>query len=126
MLSAMQNQIALSLHESAGRLSLLLDALLPSAEPPAAQLRVASPQQIAALLAELRRAGEWLRELPEEKDREARLQQELASYRQEVQRLHTLLPGIQAALLAERARLEQKRKRVSSAAEWMHTSRQTL
>lgn len=89
-------------------------------------MRVATPQQIATLLGELQRAGQWLRELPEEKDRDADLQQAIRRYRQEVERLRGVLPGIHAALLTERARLEQERRRVSCATEWMRTSRQTL
>ena len=35
-----------------------------------------------------------------------------------MERLRALLPSLQAALLKERARLEQQRERVQSAAEW--------
>jgi hypothetical protein len=43
-----------------------------------------------------------------------------------VEQLRELLPFIQSQLLRERARLEDQRTRVQSAAEWARASRQTL
>jgi hypothetical protein len=111
-----------NLRETNARLCLWLDNLTsPTGEsrPP-----VASPKQIAGLLAELMRAGERLRTLPALHSPE--LQQELARYRKNVERLRDLLPSIQRSLLAERARLEQERSRLESAADWIRGSRQTL
>jgi len=76
------------------------------------------------LLSELLHAGQNLRTLPGERD--ARLELEISVYRENVERLRTLLPSIHKALLSERARLEQERARVESATEWVRRSRQTL
>lgn len=83
-----------------------------------------TPEEMTELLSWLMRAGQRLRNLPDKKD--AALEQELAEYRTQVERLHTLLPSLHAVLLAERARLERERERVSRAGEWMRMSRQTL
>lgn len=121
---------ALNLHETNARLAGLLDSLLldrmppPNPAPLNASPRAATAQQMATLLSELMRAGQWLRSLPCEKD--AALERELSEYRQQVERLRVLLPSIHQTLLGERARLEQERARVVSAAEWAQRSRQTL
>ena len=112
------------LRETNSRLGFWLDTVIPEHAQGAAQLRAASPQQMAGLLSELMRAGEWLRALPAEKD--AELAAELAAYRRNVERVHALLPSIHAALLQERARLEQERARIEAVAEWTRRSRQTL
>jgi len=142
-------QLAESFHQTNARLAFLLDSLLPdvatyvatnvapSAAPePSRPLetsptpphkptpRAATPQQMAALLSELMRAGQWLRSLPSEKD--AELEQELSKYRKQVERLRALLPSIQQTLLGERARLERERAQVVSASEWANRSRLTL
>ena len=72
---------------------------------------------MSALLSELTRAGAGLR-------KRARTEghwipaEELSEYRQEVERLRALLPSLQAALLKERARLEQQRERLQVAELW--------
>ncbi len=119
-------------HQTNTRLAFFLNSLLPDAAPSGLLLnssfnsahRAATPQQMAALLSELMRAGQWLRSLPSEKN--AELEQELSEYRKQVERLRALLPSIQQTLLGERARLERERARVVSAAEWARRSRQTL
>jgi len=121
--------LAQNFHETNARLAGLLDSLLADRMPPQPtplnrSPRAATTQQMAALLSELMRAGQWLRSLPSEKD--AALERELSEYRKQVERLRTLLPSMQQTLLAERARLEQERARVVSAAEWAQGSRQTL
>jgi hypothetical protein len=116
--------LARNLHETNARLGLWLDGLVADSAGASAQARVASPQQMAGLLSELMRAGEWLRDLPVSRD-EA-VEQELTVYRKHVERLRDLLPSIHGALLRERGRLEQERARVESAAEWARGSRQIL
>jgi ABC-type nitrate/sulfonate/bicarbonate transport system substrate-binding protein len=116
--------LAQNLHETNARLGLWLDSLVVDSAGAAPQARAATPQQMAGLLSELMRAGEWLRDLPVAKD-EA-VEQELSVYRKNVERLRDLLPAIHGALLRERVRLEQERARVESAAEWARGSRQTL
>jgi hypothetical protein len=121
-----------SFHQTNARLAFFLDSLLPDGAPIELPLdspshstnRAATPQQMAALLSELMRAGQWLRSLPGEKD--AKLEQELSEYRKQVERLRALMPSIQQTLLGERARLERERARVVSATEWARQSRQTL
>ena len=81
-------------------------------------------EQMAGLLSELMRAGAGLRSLPREQSPE--LEQELSVYRKNVDRLRELMPSIHATLLQERARLENERGRLESAAEWARSSRQTL
>jgi hypothetical protein len=86
-----------------------------------------TPEQIANLLSELLRAGEWLRNrLPAESQRSEQLQLEVESYRENVERLQELMPEIHRRLVAERARLEAERARVQAAANWAQASRQTL
>jgi len=118
------SQIAQNLHECNCRLGFWLDGLVPDAASACPQPRPATPQQMSGLLSELMRAGEWLRSLPSERDPE--LQQELMAYRRNVERLRDVMPSIHSALLRERARLEQDRGRVESAAAWARSSRQTL
>jgi hypothetical protein len=128
--------LAQNFHGTNARLAGFLDSLLPDRDPSELPLnlpsgkpshlapRAATPQQMAGLLSELMRAGQWLRSLPREKD--ATLELELSQYRRQVERLRSLLPSIHQTLLRERARLEQERVRVVSAGEWARRSRQTL
>jgi hypothetical protein len=104
------------------RLRSRLDALSACSGVPDA--RALSPQNITNLLAELRQTGEWIRVAPAQ--RPPQLQRELDQYRTLVGRLRDLMPRIHATLLAERDRIEQKRGRVGSAAEWARRSRETL
>jgi hypothetical protein len=124
MPSLAPDQLTYDLHETNGRLNVLLDSLSPAPAQPGARLRPATPRQMAILLSELMRAGQWLRSLPDTRD--AALEQELGQYHKVVERLRDLLPSIHCALLEERARLERERDRVRSASEWARGSRQTL
>lgn len=109
------------LREHNRRLHHWIDTLL---EGSASQLPPAAPQQIEGLLSELIHVGKWLRGRPVETD--AELENELAEYRIQVERLRLLLPSIHRALLAERSRLEHERARLQVASEWIRRSRQTL
>jgi len=124
MPSPVADQLAEDLHETNRRLCFWLESLAPNQTQPHAEARAATPQQMTGLLSELMRAGEWLRGLPEQRD--SALERELSHYRQNVERVKELLPLIYSTLLRERARLEQERARVESAAEWARRSRQTL
>jgi hypothetical protein len=111
------------LRETNRRLGFLLDCMLDDQGQPT----VASPEQMAALLSELLRAGAELRAKPlPAKGNEPGFDGELAAYRRLVERLRDLLPSIHRQLLMERARLEAQQTRVRSAAEWAQASRQTL
>lgn len=121
-MSVLVPDLAQDLCETNSRLRFWLDSLIRQQD--AVKPSPATPQQMAGLLSELMRAGQRLRALPAQKEPE--LEYELNRYRKNVARLHTLLPSIQSTLLAERARLEQERSRVESAAVWVRGSRQTL
>jgi len=105
------------------RLRLRLARLLPSSGGPAA----ASPEAISELLTELLDAGASLRAEPlPETGTDPELDREREEYRRQLERLRELLPSIHDQLLAERARLEEQRARVQSAAQWALVSQQTL
>jgi hypothetical protein len=111
------------LRETNRRMRFLLDTTLAQQEQPA----FTTPEQMAALLSELLRAGAVLRAEPlPAKGSNPELETELHEYRRHVERLRELLPSIHHQLLAERARLETQRNQVRSAAEWARASRQTL
>jgi hypothetical protein len=120
MLSFAPSVLAQNLHGTNTRLRFWLDGLIPDH----ARAAVATPEQMAGLLSELMRAGQWLKTMPRDKDPD--VQRELAEYRNNVERLRELLPSIHAALLQERARLERDRTRVGAVAQWAHASRQAL
>jgi hypothetical protein len=111
------------LRETNRRLRVLLDSMIPYK----AQPLIATPEQMAALLSELLRAGAGLRAEPlPARGSDPELDVEADQYRRHVERLRELLPSIHRQLLAERARLEAQRTRVRSAAQWARASRQTL
>jgi len=121
-------ELAEDLHEINFRLRVLLNSVAPDVVPdpnhPTTPPHAATPQQMAGLLSELMRAGQWLWALPT--DQGPALEQELGEYRKNVEHLRTALPSIHNTLLRERARLEQERARVATAAAWAGASRQTL
>jgi hypothetical protein len=111
--------LALDLLGTNHRLRLRLESL--GQTPPV------TPELIAGLLSELLRAGQWLgQRLPPEAQRSPQLQRELSAYRQNVEQLRGLLPGLHRRLLTERARLEAERARLQGAVHWAQASRQTL
>lgn len=111
-----------NLRDTNRRLRYWLDHMAPSPS----QMAV-TPEDMAALLSELLRAGAELRAEPvADRANDPELDAELATYRGNVERLRELMPLIHRRLLAERARLEAQRERVRSAAEWARASRQTL
>lgn len=120
--------LAQNLRETNARLNLWLDSLVATSASPSPHTRAASPRQMASLLSELMRAGEWLRDMHNSggQNQDAAVEQELTEYRRNVERLRDLLPSIHGALLKERCRLEQERARMESAAQWARGSRQTL
>ena len=117
-----RDQIVRDLQESANKIRQALGQLLPSCQENIP--KVASPEQMSELLSGLMRAGQWLRVLSTKRDRD--LEEEVCNYRAEVERLRSVLPAIQASLLAQRARLEQDRERLNGAAAWAQASSQIL
>ncbi len=110
------------LHRAENRIHEILGALLPEELGP--QCKIATPQQLSELLAALMRAGQCLHAATGCSDID--LQKETQSYRKEVERLQTVLPSLQAALVAERERLQEQRNRVSTTAAWAQASRETI
>lgn len=120
MNSTMETELTGQLHEVNGNLRRLLHTLTPGIRS-----APATPLQMNAVLDTLLRAGEWLRAgFPQNPAPE--LEVAIAEYRQHLEQLRDLLPFIHSQLLQERARLEAERTRLDSAAEWAHTSRQSL
>ena len=117
--SSPQGELTQKLRQANVNLRCWLASLVPAAKP-----GPVTPQQMDALLSQLLRAGQWLRELP--RPTEPELQTEVGEYRRNVEQLHDLLPFIHMQLIKERARLEAERTRLESAAEWVQRSRQTL
>jgi hypothetical protein len=122
LMSAIVPDLAQDLHETNSRLRFWLNSVMRQLD--GGKPSPATPQQMTGLLSELMRAGQRLRTLPAQKD--PGIEHELNQYRKNVERLHAVLPAIHGTLLEERARLEQERVRVESAAEWVRGSRQTL
>lgn len=86
-----------------------------------------TPDLIAALLSELLRVGTDLRAQPLiVKGNDSELDDELDTYRRNVERLRELLPSIHTQLLMERARIETQWARIRSAEQWARASRETL
>jgi len=112
--------IAQGLHEANSRLNHWLSVLAPAHAEPV----LATPEHMAGLLADLMRAGEWLRSgISRENDPE--LDHELTEYRTHIERLRQLLPAIQGQLLTERARIEAERAHLEAASAWARTCRRT-
>lgn len=108
------------LHETNRRLRALLDSVAPASTT----LRPVTPDQLASFLNELLQAGELLRD-GSPRGTDPQLAMELDEYRGNVERLQTLLPVLQAHLLAERAHLEAERRQLEAAQTWAHTARKT-
>lgn len=123
MMPSLATSRAHDLRETNRRLLGWLDRMSAEWEPAC----LATTEDIAALLAELMRTGAELRpqRIPNP-GADPEFDRELEHYRGLVERLRELLPSIHGQLMAERARLEAQRARMSSAAEWARTSRQTL
>jgi hypothetical protein len=87
---------------------------------------VIEPGNLTNLLAELLSAGDCLRRMPAGSTRDAELEQEISEYRQNLEQLARILPSVHGRLLAERARLESVRVRLSAAEAWARASKNTL
>jgi hypothetical protein len=83
-----------------------------------------TPDQVAELLSQVLQVGEWLpTATPEEHHC---LENELAEYRSNLERLRNLLPLLELRLQTERARLESQRAHLQAAMEWTTVSRETF
>jgi len=105
-----------ALRDANHRLDLLLTTLRPAHDS-----CPVSAEQMAAALAEVLRVGEWLRAgLANQTD--GGMPEELQRYRQHLEQLRQLLPGVHAQLLTERSRLEAERAHLESAAAWARSA----
>ncbi len=77
--------------------------------------------KMEGIFAELLRVGGELQNAAAEPTDQA-LQEEMDQYRENLRLLQSLLPGIQAGLLTERARLESERSHLESANAWARAS----
>ncbi len=112
-----------SMRDANRRLHSLLGGMVTSHGQPAS----ITPDLIAALLSELLRVGADLRAQPlPVKGNDSELDDELDTYRRNVERLRELLPSIHTQLLMERARIETQWARIRSAEQWARASRETL
>lgn len=116
-----QDLLVHTLHDTNDRLRFRLEGLRQGRPVPV------SPECIAGLLSELLFAAEELHDrLSPDEQQSPQLKRELAAYRENVEQLREMLPGILRQLLTERARLEAECFRVQVAAEWARSSLQTL
>lgn len=112
-----------SLRDANRRLSFWLDSIGTNPGRPAPP----TSENMAALLSELLRVGAGLRAQPLPlKGSDPELDEELDTYRRNVERLREILPSIHTQLLVERARIEAQWARIHSAAQWARASRETL
>ena len=99
------------------RLEAALTRLTATENPPDA-----AAEELAELLAEMSRVGEWLRVAGQRED----LHAGIAAYRENLRPLQSLLPSLQARLLTERARLEAQRSHLCAASAWSKASKDSL
>ena len=101
-----------------------LGRLLDLLEADPSVRRGIAPDDLAVILTELLRVGEWLHggSIPKNNPEVARA---LAQYRASLDRLRSLMPFLHTQLLTERARLETERSHLEAASAWAGTSRQT-
>lgn len=107
-----------ALQDANHRLALLIQALTPNPVP-----HPMSAEHMSAALAEVLRVGEWLRG-GLAKQTTGGMPEALRQYREHLEQLRRLLPGLHAQLLTERSRLEGERAHLESAAAWAHSAMQ--
>ena len=80
-----------------------------------------TPEHMATLLAEVLRAGEWLRS-GLARNAQGRMADELARYCLRLEQLRHLLPTLHAQLLTERSRLQAEKKHLEATATWARSA----
>ena len=80
-----------------------------------------TPEHMATLLAEVLRAGEWLRSALA-RNAQGRMADELARYCLRLEQLRHLLPTLQAQLLTERSRLQAEKNHLEGTAAWSRSA----
>jgi hypothetical protein len=83
-----------------------------------------TPDDLAGMLAELLRVGEWLKDR-RIRENDSEVAWAIREYRGHLELLGMLMPSLHAQLLTERARLEAERSHLEAASAWAGTSRDT-
>ena len=97
-----------------------LDALIEVLRPAQDSFSV-TPEHMAAVLAEVLRAGEWLRACLA-RNAEGRMADELERYRLRLEQLRHLLPTLHAQLLTERSLLQAEKNHLEATAAWSRSA----
>ena len=84
------------------------------------------PEDFAALLSEMLRARESLKQLKRDSESAGAVENESLEYRSNLEKLQYFLPDLHGRLIAERARIETARQHVAAAVAWAGTSNKTL
>ena len=105
-----------SLEDTNQRLELFIKILKP-----ARKSFSVTPEHMAALLAELLRAEEWLG-AGLAHNAEGRMAHELERYRLHLEQLRRLLPTLHAQLLTERSRLRAEKNHLEATAAWARSA----
>jgi hypothetical protein len=98
-----------------------LRSALVRLRPEQTQCSSIKPEELSALVAELRRAAECVRTPQAQSEATAALE-----YRRNLDRLRQILPGLHLRLLAEKSQLEAARTQVAAADAWACASKKTL
>lgn len=93
---------------------------------PESNASLPGPADFSDLLEDLLQAGGYLRGIPAGSHPDMPLAQAISEYRNTVEQLARLLPGIHGRLLNEKARMEVARAHLSAAAAWAQASPSTL
>ncbi len=124
MVSDVPVSLALELRQASHRMQRLLDRFSQYAPPLAQHLSVISFEQISTLISELQQSERVLRLRLGCSD--TVLDQEIAEYRNQVERLRDLLPVLSEMLRGEQVRLKQQSERMRAASDWIRSSNQTV
>jgi len=105
-----------SIQDTNQRLDVLIEILRPAQDSFSV-----TPEHMAAVLAELLRAGEWLR-AGLARNAEGRMADELERYRLRLEHLRQLLSSLHAQLLTERSRLQAEKNHLEATAAWARSA----
>jgi hypothetical protein len=105
-----------SIQDTNQRLDVLIEILRPAQDSFSV-----TPEHMAAVLAEVLRAGEWLR-TGLARNAEGRVAGELERYRLRLELLRHLLPSLHAQLLTERSRLQAEKTHLEATAAWTRSA----
>ena len=105
-----------SIQDTNQRLDVLIEILRPKQDSFSV-----TPEHMAALLAEVLRAGEWLR-AGLAHNAEGRTADELEGYRLRLEQLRLLLPTLHAQLLTDRSRLRAEKNHLEATAAWARSA----